>query len=96
MNRSASFRSLTFEGYSRRITMLMPKIEKLLCTRIDVRMVERLLALKDDKHRISATQQALAADLATAREVFGRTLNSLVKTMTATGRNPIYCQKSGG
>ena len=57
MNRLARFRSRAFEGYSRRITMLMSKIEELLCTRIDMRMAERLLALEDDKHRISTNRQ---------------------------------------
>jgi CRP/FNR family transcriptional regulator, anaerobic regulatory protein len=80
MNSSASFRSLVFEGYSRRITMLMSKIEELLCTRIDVRLAERLLALMDDNHHIAVTQHALAADLGTAREVVGRTLNGFVKS----------------
>jgi len=57
MNSSSGFRRLVFEGYSRRITMLMSKIEELLCTRIDMRMAERLLALEDDKHRISTNRQ---------------------------------------
>ena len=34
MNQSSGFRSLVFEGYSRRITTLMSKIEELICTRI--------------------------------------------------------------
>lgn len=80
VNSSPSFRGLVFEGYSRRITMLMCKIEELLCTRVDVRLAERLLALKDDRNHISTTQQALAADLGTAREVVGRTLNAFVKS----------------
>jgi CRP/FNR family transcriptional regulator len=80
MNQSSSFRSLVFEGYSRRITSLMSKIEELLCTRIDVRLAERLLELMDANHRITTTQQALAADLGTAREVVGRVLNSFERS----------------
>ena len=80
MNQSTSFRSLVFEGYSRRITMLMSKIEELICTRVDVRLAERLLELMDANHRITTTQQALAADLGTAREVIGRMLNSFERS----------------
>lgn len=75
MNRSMGFRSLVFEGYSRRITTLMSKIEELICTRVDVRLAERLLESMDANSQIAATQQALAADLGTAREVIGRMLN---------------------
>jgi CRP/FNR family transcriptional regulator len=80
MNQSTSFRSLVFEGYSRRITMLMSKIEELICTRIDVRLAERLLELMDANRRVAITQQALAADLGTAREVIGRMLNSFERS----------------
>ena len=54
----------------------MSRIEEIVCTRINVRLAERLLALKDGANRISVTQQALAADLGTAREVVGRTLKT--------------------
>jgi CRP/FNR family transcriptional regulator len=74
MNASQSFRALVFDGYSRRIATLMSRIEEIVCTRINVRLAERLLALKDAANRISVTQQSLAADLGTAREVVGRTL----------------------
>ncbi len=80
MNQSSSFRALVFEGYSRRITSLMSKIEELICTRIDVRLAERLLELMDANHRITTTQQSLAADLGTAREVVGRALNSFERS----------------
>ncbi len=80
MNQSASFRTLVFEGYSRRITALMSKIEELICTRIDVRLAERLLQLMDQNSHIATTQQALAADLGTAREVIGRTLNNFERS----------------
>jgi CRP/FNR family transcriptional regulator len=76
MNSSASFRALVFDGYSRRIASLMSRIEEIVCTRINVRLAERLLALRGADNRISVTQQSLAADLGTAREVVGRTLKS--------------------
>jgi CRP/FNR family transcriptional regulator, anaerobic regulatory protein len=74
MNVSAGFRGLVFDGYSKRIATLMSRIEEIVCTRINVRLAERLLALKGPDNRIAVTQQALAADLGTAREVVGRTL----------------------
>jgi CRP/FNR family transcriptional regulator len=80
MNQSSGFRRLVFEGYSRRITTLMSKIEELICTRIDVRLAERLLELMGVNHCIETTQQALAADLGTAREVIGRMLNSFERS----------------
>lgn len=76
MNASPSFRALVFDGYSKRIATLMSRIEEIVCTRINVRLAERLLELKDSTNKISVTQQALAADLGTAREVVGRTLKS--------------------
>ncbi|HET6377684.1 MAG TPA: Crp/Fnr family transcriptional regulator [Methylocella sp.] len=75
MNQSAAFRGLVFEGYSRRITMLMSKIEEILCTRVDVRLAERIIALRRESRHIETTQSELAADLGTAREVVGRALH---------------------
>lgn len=80
MNVSASFRALVFDGYSKRIATLMSRIEEIVCTRINVRLAERLLALRGADNRITATQQALAADLGTAREVVGRTLKSFERS----------------
>jgi CRP/FNR family transcriptional regulator len=80
MNQSNAFRSLVFDGYSRRIMALMSKIEELVCTRVDVRLAERLLELMDADRQITTTQQALAADLGTAREVIGRALNTFERS----------------
>ncbi|MCC3245686.1 Crp/Fnr family transcriptional regulator [Methylocystis sp. WRRC1] len=74
MNASSAFRALVFDGYGKRIATLMSRIEEIVCTRINVRLAERLLALRDNDNRINVTQQSLAADLGTAREVVGRTL----------------------
>lgn len=80
MNVSSGFRGLVFDGYSRRIATLMSRIEEIVCTRINVRLAERLLALRGADNRICVTQQALAADLGTAREVVGRTLKSFERS----------------
>ena len=80
MNVSEGFRAIVFDGYSLRIATLMSRIEEILCTRIDVRLAERLLALVGSDNQIATTQQALAADLGTAREVVGRTLKSFERS----------------
>jgi CRP/FNR family transcriptional regulator len=54
----------------------MTRIEEIICVPVNVRLAERLLAMKSEDQRIETTQQALAADLATAREVIGRALKS--------------------
>ena len=76
MSQSAAFRAFIFEGYSHRIAMLMSRIEEIVCTRIDVRLAERLLELSQAGAVIETTQHALAADLGTAREVVGRALKN--------------------
>ena len=58
----------------------MSRIEEIVCTRINVRLAERLLALRRAGGKIAATQQALAADLGTAREVVGRTLKAFERS----------------
>ena len=80
MNSSVTFRALVFDGYGQRIATLMSRIEEIICTRINVRLAERLLSLRDGANRIAITQQALAADLGTAREVVGRTLKSFERS----------------
>jgi CRP/FNR family transcriptional regulator len=80
MNASPAFRALVFEGYGRRIATLMSRIEEIVCTRINVRLAERLLAMRGADNRIAVTQQSLAADLGTAREVVGRTLKTFERS----------------
>jgi len=76
MGESSQFRAVVFSGYSQRIASLMAPIEDIVCTRIDVRLAERLLAIGTAHGHIETTQQALAADLGTAREVVGRALRN--------------------
>lgn len=76
MGESAQFRAFVFSGYSQRIATLMARIEDIVCTRIDVRLAERLLAILKSEGHIETTQHALAADLGTAREVVGRALRN--------------------
>ena len=76
MEESAPFRAFVFSGYSQRLATLMARIEDIVCTPIDVRLAERLLVISKHHGHIETTQQALAADLGTAREVVGRALRN--------------------
>ena len=76
LDRHADFRQLVFKSYGHRISELMSKVEEIVCLSIDVRLAQRLLGLADEKGLVQSTQSALAADLATAREVIGRSLKT--------------------
>lgn len=78
INHYEDFRALVFKSYSHRISELMLKVEEIACLGIDVRLAQRLLEMADNKGIVKATQIALAADLATAREVIGRSLKVFV------------------
>lgn len=74
MARSPEFRGVIFQAYSRRITDLMQVVEEVAFRRIDIRLAERLTDLADDSVRVVATQQRIANELGTAREVVSRQL----------------------
>jgi CRP/FNR family transcriptional regulator len=52
----------------------MNKIEEIVCVPINVRLANRLLEISAEADQINVTQQNLADDLASAREVIGRAL----------------------
>jgi CRP/FNR family transcriptional regulator, anaerobic regulatory protein len=76
---STAFRFWVFEGHGQRVAQLMSKVEEIACKRIDVRLAIRLLSLSGEQRSVRATQAALAADLATAREVAGRSLRDFTR-----------------
>ena len=71
---SPDFRAFVFGSYARRISDLFLLIDSVAFRRIDIRLAQRLLALADEAGQISATHQALATELGTAREVVSRQL----------------------
>jgi CRP/FNR family transcriptional regulator len=73
--RSPEFRRFVFTAFSQRITDLFRVIEEVAFSRVDVRLAQRLLERADSKGHIDLTQQQLAAELGTAREVVSRQLN---------------------
>lgn len=75
LSQSPSFREFVFSAYSRRITDLFHVIEEVAFQRMDIRMAEKLLELKDGAQVVLTTHQQLAAELGTAREVVSRQLS---------------------
>lgn len=69
---SSTFREFVFQAYAQRIADLMQLVEEIVCRRIDVRLAERLLRLRDAQGCVKLTHQALAVELGTAREVVSR------------------------
>jgi CRP/FNR family transcriptional regulator len=74
ISESEDFRRFVFSAYSKRITDLFVVIEEVAFKRIDIRLAQRLLELKDNTDKIRATHQNLAVELGSAREVISRQL----------------------
>lgn len=74
VSESTDFRRFVFSAYSKRITDLFVVIEEVAFKRIDIRLAQRLLELKDSADKIRATHQNLAVELGSAREVISRQL----------------------
>jgi len=71
---AAPFRSFVFETYATRLTRLMTLVEEVAFRRVDVRLAERLMTLRDSSGTVVATHQELAQELGSAREVVSRQL----------------------
>lgn len=74
MGQSAPFRDFVFARLGRRIADLLQVIDAVAFERIDGRLAHALLELAAESAVIFVTQQALAAELGTAREVVSRML----------------------
>jgi CRP/FNR family transcriptional regulator len=75
--RSPWFRRVVFADYSHRIADLMHVVEEVAFERLDKRLAQCLLNRADTDGVVTATQQELAAELGSAREVVGRMLKEL-------------------
>ncbi len=73
--RSAEFRRFVFTAFSMRVTNLFRVIEDVAFARLDIRLAERIVAMTRQGDHIAITQQQLASELGTAREVVSRMLN---------------------
>ncbi|WP_127560532.1 Crp/Fnr family transcriptional regulator [Nioella ostreopsis] len=74
ISQSKEFRTFVFSAYSKRITDLFHVIEDIAFQRMDIRLAQKLLDLKQGQ-TVKATHQQLAAELGTAREVISRQLS---------------------
>ena len=72
--RSSDFRRFVFTAFSRRVTDLFRIIEDVAFSRMDIRLAQKLIELAKETGQIAVTQQQLAAELGTAREVISRML----------------------
>jgi CRP/FNR family transcriptional regulator len=72
---SAEFRRFVFTAFSTRVTNLFRIIEEVAFSRMDIRLAHKLLELSHGAHHVAATQQQLASELGTAREVVSRILS---------------------
>ena len=72
---SSSFRRFVFKAFSDRITDFCRVIDDIAFSRMDIRLAQKLLQLKNAQGEVEATHQQLATELGTAREVISRQLN---------------------
>ncbi len=94
---SEAFRRFVFSAYSKRITDLFHIIEEVAFQRMDIRLAQRLLALKSADGSIKATHQEMAAELGTAREVISRLLQELQRRgQVRIGRGEIQIVDEAG
>jgi CRP/FNR family transcriptional regulator, anaerobic regulatory protein len=75
--RSPEFRRFVFTAFSKRVTDLFHVIEEVAFSRMDIRLAHKLLELSQGGGQVATTQQQLASELGTAREVVSRTLSEL-------------------
>ena len=74
---SAPFRQFVFADFSQRITGLIRLIDEISFSRMDVRLAQKLLELAGAAQELTMTQQQLATELGSAREVVSRVLAEL-------------------
>lgn len=72
---SSVFRRFVFKAFSTRIADLCRVIDEIAFSRMDIRLAQKLLQLKNANGDVEATHQQLAAELGTAREVVSRQLH---------------------
>jgi CRP/FNR family transcriptional regulator len=75
VSRSAEFRRFVFGAISARLASIFHLVEEVAFARLDIRLAHKLLELSHGGPVVSVTQQQLAAELGTAREVVSRTLS---------------------
>lgn len=74
---SPDFRRFVFTAFSQRVTDLLHIIEEVAFSRMDLRLAQKLIELSHGGSSVARTQQQLAAELGTAREVVSRILSEM-------------------
>ncbi|MFZ1110246.1 MAG: Crp/Fnr family transcriptional regulator [Rhodomicrobium sp.] len=72
---SASFRRFVFKAFGDRISGLFRVIDEIAFSRVDIRLAQKLLQLKNARGDVEATHQQLATELGAARETISRQLH---------------------
>lgn len=95
MSRSATFRQFVFAAFTARITNLFRLVEEVAFARMDIRLAHKLVELAHGEASIAVTQQQLASELGTAREVVGRVLGELQRRgwVTSTRGNIVLSDR---
>jgi len=95
--RSPIFRRFVFTAFSARVTELFRIIEQVAFARMDIRLAQRLLELSQGGPTISVTQQQLASELGTAREVISRILSEFQRSnWLKSTRGSIHIENRAG
>ena len=74
LNASSDFRAFVFKAFAERLSRMMTKIDAVLTEPIETRLACVLLPLFGEKDEAHVTQEALAREVGTAREVISRKL----------------------
>lgn len=72
--KSPEFRRFVFSAFSARVTDLFRIIDEVAFSRMDIRVAQKLIELSRGAKQLTVTQQQLASELGTAREVVSRML----------------------
>lgn len=75
ISNSEPFRRFVFSAFSNRLTEMFHVVGEVAFSRMDVRLASKLLDLSHGAARVEVTQQQLAAELGSAREVVSRVLS---------------------
>ncbi len=75
IGKSKVFREFVFAAYSRRMMDLFHAIEEIAFQRMDIRIAQKIIELRQGNNEIEATHQKMANELGTAREVVSRLLS---------------------
>ncbi len=97
LDSEAAFRAFAFRALSGRVFELMRVLEEAGTARVEQRLARFLLGGCDERGAVAATQERIAAELGTAREVVFRSLRSLsTRGLVKTGRGRVVLVDPAG